>query len=518
MRKVIGVLLAVMFAAGAFVLGSTFIYLSSLEVSKGFDLIGQDVVLPGFPALFRGFAHSNSPAGPLQQARLELSLRDGDQLLQQTAETTNGNGETLLTLPIPKELKPGQYTVDATLLIADEAYESASFTVSVRPPSQRFTVATPAADQTAGELRVEMFVRDGAVVPHLENQVFVRVTDRQTYAPVAATVELARTYGDLLGEAPTRVETDRIGLAEFTVVPITPTDWVLNATTADERRGKTNSTLPTLPAAIRIDARDPQLTPNSPLEFEVQTVRDGGRLYWDLLADGAWLSTHSAALPSDRGDISWLPAGLGAPTAPRLVEVVACFSPIACDDANSRVAFVWLDTRVSPAKLLEFLAAELAARPDGAFYAALDALSGSLSSAELHRANHFAASQLNTVYHRPQTLVRSEEVTAKRLEGVQENVRNQADALFALLLIAGVLCVTVVAFRMQDRRRKAMWQVELESEFEEDEMEDAQADHDHFTLRRAERRRKLASVLEITALVMTILVFAGGIWVLLSSL
>lgn len=446
-----------------FLIGSAFIFVSSLKVSTSFEVYGRPHIAAGKPALFRVWARNNNPPGPLESARFDLSLLDPTGETQAT-HTTEISGEShgQLALSLPAGLKGGTYTLRARLETAGEERETLDVPIEVEEPGASVVVLGGRGLRTSlwegedGPDRADLISSDGVLCSFLSNEVIVRVTDRETAAPrPGVQVALELSYGDLESKVPGPLTTDELGLASFRITPIGETEWKITTTAPDGVVSHSRAVLHSETLGSTMTLRTAVFHEDEALAWDLRTVHMGKPMYFELMDAGRWIASHREETVGETEKVRWSPE-LGAPSTPQILTLIACPDEVNCVSGHARQPVIWSAGPMSDAERLGFWLNALRQREiDPAWTTHLEGRAlGDLNRETRARLERLMTYRLPTEYTGLMPLLLSDDQTEPRLEAFQDDFRAQANILLVLVLVAGLLIVMVFGVSAMIRRAR----------------------------------------------------------------
>lgn len=296
----------VLFAAGLVWFGLVVfggILLSQVDARVGLHVFGPDVFVAGEPAVLRVTLRDLrfNRFEPLGGARVRFVSNEG---VEGPQLALAGHAGPFVQGAVPTPSTPGKYKL---VLEADgeEGPLLAQMTVNVldRPPP----FVLPAGDgkpkhpprPDRGPFTLDIVPTD-QVMPGggLPTTLTVRATDLDG-RPQQLEVALDTKEGKSETTLPSRVTTDRHGLARFAVVPLHPTFWFeLSTPTADTARR-----LKYVPTQFVIDVPQSVVTPGRTLNVDIRSLHQSGEVFVDVWHGDRWIATEAGELDRGRAQV-----------------------------------------------------------------------------------------------------------------------------------------------------------------------------------------------------------------------
>lgn len=296
----------VLFAAGLVWFGLVVfggILLSTVDARVGLHVFGPDVWVAGEPAVLRVTLRDlrYNRFEPLGGARVRFVSNEG---VEGEQLTLAGHAGPFVQGAVPTPSTPGKYKL---VLEADgeEGPLLAEMTVNVLDRAPPMTL--PAGDgkpkhpprPDRGPFTLDIVPTD-QVMPGggLPTTLTVRATDLEG-RPQQLEVALDTKEGKSEVAFPSRITTDRHGLARFTVVPQHPTFWFeLSTPTANTARR-----LKYVPTQFVIDVPQSVVTPGRTLKVEVRSLHQSGEVFVDAWHGDRWVATEAGELERGRAQV-----------------------------------------------------------------------------------------------------------------------------------------------------------------------------------------------------------------------
>ncbi len=282
---------------------SAYIAISTVETRQALYFQGDSVLQAGETNVVRGafvdarigqFAHSSDFVFTLVQP----DAGDADGTLVGQGKSGAG-GFAHIGLDIPADQAPGMYdlVLKATSpeLGAYEARQSVEV-ASARAIPQKWPVRTERADvqQLAKKqsektqkpvedgVLIDVLPGDHEVVRGLPNTVYLRTRDAKTNRPVSANLTVLSSKGYLDGKLPTALKTDRLGLVELSLTPITDQIWQMEAETVDGVKSEAEVRLTTVAAQFAVQVKQPVVVSGKAIDGAVYSLFETGAFFFDL--------------------------------------------------------------------------------------------------------------------------------------------------------------------------------------------------------------------------------------------
>ncbi len=269
-------LLYVVLGLGIFAIGAAYLRLQVRPDPVGFQVIGGDLIAPGWPASYRVRARTAhlGTAHPVEVQRIRI---EG----QAATFSAEGGDPTVTRVEVPKDLDPDRLNAVVTFEVSTPAGPAS---LAVTSPIARVD-AVPAPPPpsplpaTRRTMRLELIPDHGDLVTNLENRVFLRLRALDG-RPIPGAM-LTVLHGDL-PNGQRGLLTDRDGLAAFHLVPRLPNVDLRVEASVGELRETFEETLFTAGRQLRIEGLGPIVKPGLKPVATVRTTRDGVDLHCDL--------------------------------------------------------------------------------------------------------------------------------------------------------------------------------------------------------------------------------------------
>lgn len=317
-----------------------FVFISMMQVEHAAYIQAAPTLEKERPNVMRGMVLDAQRGTRLTGAIVEVELLDGsyegDETLERVSELdptqiargrTERSGYVHLAAEVPAERAAGEQA----LVLRAESSGIDEFRVGRTIEVVERSVATdywpertdrlPEDDErrgaeivrdSEGPIRIDVLPADAQVSRGLRSRVYLRTTDRDTGAPVAAKLRFEEAEGMREGKFPERLETDRLGLARVDFVPVTDQSWTLEAQAAGQsdqrdkrdKQGKQDQSEPsrtkldiqTTPAQVSLQMQDVLAVAGRPVDGAVDSLSGSGGLMVDLYNGDDWVDASTFGL------------------------------------------------------------------------------------------------------------------------------------------------------------------------------------------------------------------------------
>lgn len=230
------------------------------------------------------------------------------------------------SLTVPSGVEPGTYRLGVRATGPEIERYTATTEVEVTPPSEetdRWLEAVSRLSneerkerfsgdpvrETSGALAIEILPLDAEIPRGLPGTIYLVTYDAETGEPVPATVTFEEVEG--IGqwggqaEAPSKVRTDHLGLAEMSVEAAGGQKWTLSAEEmtdseeAESRQGRATIDLHTVASKMTLTLDRPYVGRDGEVTGHIHSLFRSGAIFVDLYRSDQWLT--AAAAPVGRG-------------------------------------------------------------------------------------------------------------------------------------------------------------------------------------------------------------------------
>jgi len=399
------------------------------------------------------------------------------------------------TLTASVESSAGQEDISAEVTLVTEIEDRPLH----MPPPARDRPSGDTRAHDVGGVSVELLPYGQALVPNLNNVLFVRTTDGAG-RPIKAEVALELVGGATNEAVPAKVQTDLLGLAALSVHPlanalvfevtlpgaeaaspaggaggadggagavggdagVAPETVTDGGAGVDGDAGDADSVAPaprilvaTAPAQLVLQLASPVPEDSGPMKVRVSSLHSSRPVYVDARAAGAWIVGRTSLLQKNRASLS-LPH-----LRPGLVLVQGYIAPVAVGRGFSAHHAYVREPGEDPAEVLREIATLLRDRDVDRAYAEALLSGGSLSDREVsfERTAAFLLSRLDRGFYQPHRLVSSERVRSAALGQFQQDFKIR---IIVAISVLGLLVTLLIAYSFsvsawKGRQHRIMW-------------------------------------------------------------
>ncbi len=388
----------------------------------------------------------------------------------------------------PSKAQSGDVSFVARHGRLDEPYElsaklkvSDAETPSWPTPTPRTTEPwEPHYEPWTGSIRVDPFPTTD-IVRGLPDVVLLRMTDKESGAPVRGEIRLTKVEGMVEGELGKRHVSDALGFVRIDLTAMTRQLWTLEARKADEPLaepsiGKVG--FDTAPAQYSLHLLKPYVAPGEAIEGAVHSLHRSGGLMVDLYDPDDWVAADAFGLDKERSGIRVVVPEIPGPPPPyyRVQVYGNIFGVETAWDADYVAAAPepgLTGCRIALERVLDELAVNdpdlwkkwvEGAREQLREIRTQKACYRTLDSVLLAIPRHFS---------RPNLLINSQQTEREELERWKDEVRSDLVLLLAFVLTGGLLFVVFLVLRglAENRRQKAAFDA-VSLEFDEEEADE----------------------------------------------
>ncbi len=400
--------------------------------------------------------------------------------------------------------------------------------------------------ESEGPIRIDVLPADAQVSRGLRSRVYLRTTDRDTGAPVAAKLRFDEAEGMREGEFPEEIETDRLGLARVDFVPVTDQSWTLEAQAEDRPNKQDNQdnqdeqdqqgqsepssaklTIQTTPAQVSLHMQDVLAVAGRSVDGAVDSLSGSGGLMVDLYNGDDWVDARAFGLSREGSGVRVDVPELDDSGLLYRVQVYgSLYDPGGAWDIEYLVAADGRDLadyQQAAQALAEYIAEhnDNHAGDDGYFghLAEQNVFATATSRTELRGWIEAMLMAVPRHFDAPPILINSQKQARDELDAWKEDVKGDLIVLTALALLIGLAVVgylVLMGIRSYREQNRLLRDVDFEMSLDEDEYGDYDQDSDE--LDRSIAEGNVVVGLQIFIVVMTLVLFTLGILLLLSYL
>jgi hypothetical protein len=330
-----GVVLYLVYMSG---LAAMYLTVVSQDIEHSITVSGETTVCIGGPAAIRVGAMAQRTGRFLIGAPLEIHLQQGARREHLFTGFTSRAGLADVNVQVPPDYHPGDAHWEITVPVGDgvEVVGRAGITLQSCPVRKlvRGAMRGPSDDEVtvvpvgSGPLRIEPVAEGGTLVDGMKSTLFLRVSQRESGAPVPVRVKVELVKGMVDGGFPAEVQTDPGGLGLMQFTPVGNQKWRFSVDHENERSVR-ELILSSEPTQHVISVASPVWRGVSHLRVSVRSLRRSGVIYGDLYGAGdRWSYGAVSGIGERGGGFSVPPSGIGAPGGDfALASVQVCADP-----------------------------------------------------------------------------------------------------------------------------------------------------------------------------------------------